>query len=111
MAVIKTISTTEDILNNINFYVKKGFYKDVSTFFNMGATLLIKTHKNNNIVDFLHYVFPGVFFFLGCVGTTLYLGSLFFYILTGISGMYLMVFVYLFYDKYKGVKVKHGDND
>ena len=104
-------SSTEERINSINYYIEMGFYPDRSTFINKAIDLLIKTHKNNIVVDFLYYVFPGVFFFFGCVGATLYLNSLFFYILTGISSVYLMVFVYLFYDKYKGVKVKHGDNN
>ena len=104
-------SSTEERINSINIFIQKGLYPDRSTFINTAIDFLIKTHKNNIFVDFLHYVFPGVFFFLGCIGATLYLRSLFFYVLTGISGLYLMVFIYLFYDKYKGVKIRHGNNN
>jgi len=109
--VNKSISTTEQLIDNIDILIEKGCYKDFSSFMNIAADLLIKTHKNNIVVDFLHYIFSGVFFFLGCVGATFYLRSLFFYVLTGISGVYLMVFIFLFYDKYKGVKIRHANNN
>lgn len=104
-------SSTEERIDKISFFIDKGFYPDRSTFINTGIDLLIKTHETQRIVDFLHFVFPGVFFFVGCIGATVYLRSLFFFVLTGISGLYLMVFIYLFYDKYKGVKNKDADNN
>jgi hypothetical protein len=102
-----TFSSTSERIQKVDTLVQQGYYPDRSTFINTGIDFLLKTHNTNRVMDFLYFIFPGVFFFLGCIGATLFLRSLFFFVLTGISGLYLMVFIYLYYNKYKGVK-KHG---
>ena len=97
-------------IKEIDKFIERGIYPSKGAAINTALTLLIKTHNTNRIIDFLQFVFPGVIFFLGCIGATLFLRSLFFFVLSGISGLYLMVFIYLFYDKYKGVKNKHANS-
>ncbi len=104
-------SSTTERIDRIDNLVSNGFYPNRSTFINTSIDFLLRTHDINRIVDFLYFVAPGVFFFLGCVGLTLFLRSVFFFVLTGISAIYLMVFFYLYYNKYKGVKNRNADNN
>lgn len=104
MKATLSVSSTDDRVQKIDTFVKTGMSPDRSTFINTSIDFMIKTQESKRIVDFMYFVSVPILFFLITVGLTLYLASMFFYLLTGISGIYLVLFTFLFYDKYRGVK-------
>lgn len=62
--------------------------------------------ETRHLSDFIYYIGFPTLAFLGMVSVTLMFPSLFFYILTGVIGVYIIILFFLFYNKYK--KVKHG---
>lgn len=103
-----SISITDDRIKKIDSFVEADIYRDRSAFITQSVDLMIKTLESKRTIDFMYFIGMPLFFFLVCVGLTLYLASLFFYLLTGISGIYLVLFVFVFHNKYRGVK--YGNN-
>jgi len=99
-----SFSTTDDRVQKINTFVKAGFASDRSTFINKSIDHMFKTLETTIIIDFMYFISIPLLFFLITLGITLYFASVFFYLLMGIAGIYLMVFVFMFYNKYRGVK-------
>lgn len=90
-----TISTDTELLNWI-----KTQTDNVSNYFNDAVKYKKNEYKNRKKTEFMYYIglpFLGV---IGSIAATLYFLSLFFYILTSIISIYLMVFIFLYYDKY-----------
>ena len=56
------------------------------------------------LMDMMYFFGIPFFIFLTAVGITLYFSNMFFYVVSGVSGIYLVIFFYLFYNKYRGVK-------
>ena len=102
MAAI-SFSSTDDRISQIDAFVKTGTYPDRSTFINISLDHMFKSIESKRILDFMYFVSIPFLFFLITLGITLYFGSLFFYVLSSVSGVYLIVFFYLFYNKYRGV--------
>ena len=103
MAAI-SFSTTDERLQKIDSFVEKGFFADRSTLINRAIDFWFETRESKRILDFMYFVSIPFLFFVVTLGLTLFFGSLFFYVLSGISGIYLFIFFYLFYNKYRGVK-------
>ena len=60
--------------------------------------------ETKHLSDFIYYIGFPTLAFLGMVAVTLILPSLFFYILTSVVGVYIIILFYLFYNKYRKVK-------
>lgn len=90
-----TISTTTELLDEI-----KKKHRNVSNFFNESAKYRLKEYRTQKRTEFMWYIALPCLGFLTTVGLTLYFLSLFFYIVMGICGIYLMIFGFLYYDKY-----------
>ena len=99
-----SFSTTDDRLQKIDTFIKNGMSPDRSTFINKSIDYMVKTYESQFIIDFMYFISIPLLFFLIVIGLTIYLASIFFYLLSGISGIYLVLFVFLFYNKYRGVK-------
>jgi len=99
-----SFSTSNDRIQKIDTFIKAGLSPDRSTFINQSIDFMIKTHESKRAIDFMYFISIPLLFFLITVGLTLYLASLFFYLLMGISGIYLVLFTFLFYNKYRGVR-------
>lgn len=101
----KTISfsTTDKRVKRISDYVDDKHYVDTSGFINAAIDKLFELHEMNVTIDFLNFIAFPLFLFIITVGMVLIIPNLFFYILNGLSGIYLIVFVYLFFYKYRGV--------
>ena len=91
-------------MNKIDSLVKCGVFADRSTGINHAIDFFFKTNETKRIVDFMYFVSIPFLFFLITLGITLFFGNLFFYLLFVVSGVYLFIFFYLFYNKYRGVK-------
>ena len=103
-----SLSTTSERIDKIDSFIKEGMYTTKKDFINDAIDKFFELHNTNYTIDFMYFIGVPLFLFLVSIGLTLYFSSLFWYIITGISGIYLMVFVYLFYDKYKGIKWQKG---
>lgn len=99
-----SFSSTDERICKIDVFVEKGLFADRSTFINKAVDFWFETKESKRTLDFMYFVSIPFLFFLVTLGITLYFGSLFFYALFGISGVYLIIFFYLFYNKYRGVK-------
>lgn len=99
-----TFSTTDERLNKTRNLVSndKNRYPDVSFVINLSLDQFFKNMNTNKIIDLMYFVSIPLLFFLVCIGITLFTASLFFYILTGLSGIYLMIFGFLWFNKYRG---------
>jgi len=104
MADRTSFSTTDERLNLIDAFIDKHKYPDRSTVINTAIDELLKKYKSIIYVDFLYWICIPLFMVLVCIGLTLYTASIFFYSILVIAAIYLIVFIFLFYDKYKGVK-------
>jgi len=82
-------------------------YNCKSDFINKAVDIHIKSLKTRYLSDLFYYIALPFLSFMGFIGITLYLADMFFTILTCIVGIYLIILVFLFYDKYKKVK-KNG---
>uniref|UniRef100_A0A6M3LZM6 Uncharacterized protein n=1 Tax=viral metagenome TaxID=1070528 RepID=A0A6M3LZM6_9ZZZZ len=92
---IFTISTTTELLDEIRN--KTG---NVSNFFNIAARYKLKEYHNRKLTEFMLYIAIPALGFIGSIAATIYFKTLFFYTLMGIGAIYLIIFVFLFYDKY-----------
>ena len=99
-----SFSTTDERMNKIDSLVEHGVFADRSTGINQAIDFFFKTNEIRRTVDFMYFVSIPFLFFLITLGITLYFGNLFFYVLFAVSGMYLFIFFYLFYNKYRGVR-------
>ena len=77
---------------------------NISQFINESIDINIKRIETKHLSDFIYYIGFPFLCLLGSIAITLYLGSLIFYIITGIIGVYLIILIFLFYNKYRGVK-------
>jgi len=105
----RSFSTSDERINWLEKLVEKGVYPDVSTCINESIDLNRRGIENKKSIEFMYFICIPLGLFLGCLGLSLHLASLFFYIVSVIFGFYLMIFVYLFYNKYRSVK--YGNNN
>jgi len=99
-----SFSTTNERLQKIDAFVQNKMFPDRSTCINAGIDLLVKDIEIGRTVEIMYNISLPLFFFLVTIGLTLFLRSLFFYVISGIMGLYLMVFIFLFYKKYRGIR-------
>lgn len=101
-----TFSTTKERLVKIDGFVNENNnqFKDYSSVINASIDKFFDLIEINLTVDFMHSVGVGLFLFLICIGLVLFSPNIYFFILCGFSGVYLIVFIFLFYNKYVGVK-------
>jgi len=104
-----SFNTTDDRLEKIDSLVERDVFSHRSAFLNAAIDLLLKDLHIKRVISFLYFVTIPVFLFLLCVGFTLYFQDWFFYLLTIVSGVYVIVFSYFYYDKYREVK-RHTNN-
>ena len=97
-----TISTSTELLNEINILIKKEQFKNTSDFFNKTGLARVNDFKSRYLSDFIYYLGFSTLAFLSMVFLSLTFLSLFFYIITIILGIYLVILFYLFYNKYRG---------
>ena len=97
---------------NFTFNIETERYKkvkqhsnNVSTFINTSIDYYMKHLETKFIQDMMYMIGLPFFIFLIMTGLTLYFVTIYFFVLTGISGIYFMIFAYLFYYKYKEVKI------
>jgi len=96
-----SISTTNERLNEIE---RINPYNCKSDFINKAIDVHIKTLKTRYLSDVLYYIGIPLLALIGLFGLSLYFKEMFFVLLTAIVGIYLVVLVVLFYDKYRGGK-------
>ena len=101
-----TFSTTKDRLEKINILVDANHFNNTSNFINKAIDFYIRDFENKKIMLFWYYICIPLFFFLICIGITLFTANMFFYILTGLGGINLMIFIFLFFDRYKETRVR-----
>ena len=99
-----SFSTTDERLGKIDAFINKHKYPDRSTVINTAIDELLKKYETIIFVDFLYWICIPLFMVLICVGLTLYTASFFFYSILVIASIYLIVFIFLFYSRYKEVK-------
>jgi len=103
-----SLSTTVERMSRVDEFIGNSNYADRAAFINDAIDKFFESYNAKFVIDFMYFIGVPLFLFLISIGLTLYLVSLFFYILTGISGIYLMIFFFLFYNKYKGIKWQKG---
>lgn len=99
-----TISTTDERVLKIDNYVKTNLCQDRSTFINQSVDFYFKHIRIGYLQDFMYFIGIPMFMFLIMTGLTLYFANVYFFVINGLTGIYFMIFVYLFYNKYRGVK-------
>jgi len=99
-----TFSTTSEKLDKIRILIKKKSYPDLSTCINTAIDKLLEVHQMSLFMDFMYWICFPLFLFLISVGVCLFYPNIFFFIISAMTGFYLMIFIILFYKKYKGVK-------
>ena len=95
-----TISTTTELIDEINKLIGNKHYNNISDFFNKTGWSQINDIRNRFFSDFIYYLGFPTLAFLGLVFLSITLINLFFYILTIIVGIYIVVLFHLFYNKY-----------
>jgi len=99
-----SFSTSDERLDKIDSFIKNGHTSDRSTFINQSIDFYFRSLESKKIIDFMYLISIPFLFFLTTIGITLFFASLFFYIVSTVSGIYLIIFFYLFYNRYRGVK-------
>jgi len=89
-----------------DFLQKNENFENAAAVINLAIDKFFELCKTNPFMDFMYFTWIGMFPFLVALGLTLYLPSFYFYIVTVVTGVYLVVFTFLFYNKYKGIKWK-----
>ena len=95
-----TISTTTELIEEI----KKHTDNNISSFFNKAACFQLNQYKLQRQTEFMWYIALPFLGFIGCIGATLYFESIFFFILMSVSGIYLIIFITIFINKYRRKK-------
>ena len=96
-----TFVITDERYNRLEEYLQEHtIFPSMTHLINYAIDYYIDTHKARMISDFIYYIgFPfGVF--LGFIFLTFYLKDVTFYVLTAIVGFYLIILIYLYYDRY-----------
>ena len=99
-----TFSTTKDRIDKIDKFVISNDTPHRSAFINKAIDEYFKQIETRKLLDFMYFIGLPFFAFLISVGVTLVINSLFFYIISAIFGFYLMIFIFLYHNKYKEVK-------
>lgn len=100
-----TFSTTEERLNRISHYVdvtKK--YSDMSSVINASIDKFLDVKKIEFVADFMYFIGIPLFIFIASFGLTFVFPYLVFFVVTVLTGSYLMIFIFLFYHRYRGIK-------
>lgn len=97
-----TISTTTELLKDINVLITKNQFKNTSDFFNKTGLARVNDLKSRYLSDFIYYLGFPTLAFLSMVFVCLTFPSFFIYIITIIVGIYIVILFYLFYNKYRG---------
>jgi len=103
-----SLATTTERMNKVESFVGNNNYTDKAAVINAAMDKFFELYDSKYVIDFMYFIGVPLFLFLVSVGLTLYLASLFFYIIAGIAGIYLMIFFFLFYNRYKGIKWQKG---
>ena len=98
-----SFSSTDERLAKIDSFIETKHFPDRSTFINQSIDFMFRNLESKRTIDFMYFISIPFLFFLITLGITIYFGSLFFYVLFSISGIYLFIFFYLFYNRYRGV--------
>ena len=86
-------------------YIKvKEYCNNISQFINESIDINLKQKETKHLSDFIYYIGFPLLCFVGCVGITIYLSDIFFYIVTSVVGIYFIILIFLFYNKYRGIK-------
>ena len=96
--------TTDEIRGKINDLVKDNIFSTQSACINAALNLFFKDRETQRTVDFLQYITLPLFFLIVTIGLSLYIVNIFFYILACLAGIYMMIFIYMYYSKYKSLK-------
>jgi len=99
-----SFSTSDDRLVRIDRLIVDKIYPDRSTCINNFIDHGLKNLEINKIVDFMQFVAFPLFFFMVSLGISIVTPSIFFYILSGLAGLYLIIFGSLYYRKQEGFK-------
>ena len=83
-----SLSTTDDRLKKIDKTIEKGFFADRSTMINNAIDFWFKAQGFNYIFDFMYSICIPLMFFIIVVGLSMFLLSVFFYILAGVTGIF-----------------------
>jgi len=98
-----SISMSDERLKKIDNYVKDGRYPDRSSLISNAVDYLFLHYETNAIIELMYWVAIPLFLFMFCIAMAYFFVSYILFGIAGISGIYLMIFVYMFYKKYKGV--------
>lgn len=93
-----TFNITEERYNEIKKYLKNP--ETVTSFVNNSIDNQIENIKSRYLIDFIWYLGMPTLGFLGMVSICLLYPTLFFFIITIILGVYIVILFYVFYNKY-----------
>jgi len=99
-----SLSTTTERLEKIDLYITKTKHDDRASFINASIDKFIELFENNMLIDFMYYIGVSLFLFLICGGITIWMPNVYFLLVTCFAGFYLIIFLFLFYNKYRGIK-------
>lgn len=91
-----TISTSTELIEEI-----KKHTDNVSSFFNGAVRFQLNQYRTQRQTEFMWYIALPFLGFIGCIGATLFFESIFFFILMAVSGIYLIVFITIYINKYR----------
>lgn len=81
---------------------------NISSFINTSIDFYLRHLETKYMQDMMYMIGIPFFMFLVTTGLTLYFATMFFFVLTVLAGIYFIIFTYLFYYKYRGVKIAHN---
>jgi len=99
-----SVSLSEDRLKKIDKYVESGKYPDRSSFITNACDYLFLHHETNFIIELMYWVAIPLFLFMFSTTMAYFFVSYILFGIAGISGIYLMIFVYMFFKKYRGIR-------
>jgi hypothetical protein len=98
-----TFDMTQERYERIKEYVEKHkAFNSMGFFLNYAADFYIDHRRSKQLSDFLYYIGFPLVAFICFISLMLYFSDFFFYILTSIIGVYLIILCYLFVNKYRG---------
>jgi len=99
-----SFTTTKSRIEKMDGYIKNKNAPHRSAFINNAIDSYFRQIETHGLFDFMYFIGLPFFIFLISIGTTIIVNSLFFYLVSALFGFYLMIFGFLYYAKYKGVK-------
>ena len=100
-----TFDITDNRYEKVKSFVDKNKrYPSIGYFINYIIDKEIDNRKEKILTDFIYYIGFPFLCFIGCIGLTFYFNDFFFYIISGVIGIYLIILCFVFYKKYFGEK-------